>query len=147
MSDNGNICVRRKYMRQFTRPGGTETEQVEAHEEAQVKAQVDLLKWQKDILTSCSYDEKTGRELMEIAGYGSRTGNFKKGLQRLLDYKLLELTISDKPNSRPQKYRLTDKGRAIVQCLWSLVKGNEMYSQHTSALNSTHMCDAPTRIV
>jgi ATP-dependent DNA helicase RecG len=111
-------------MRQFTRPGGTETEQVEAHEEAQVKAQeaqVDLLKWQKDILTSCSYDEKTGRELMEIAGYGSRTGNFKKGLQRLLDYKLLELTISDKPNSRLQKYRLTDKGRAIVQGPMSLV--------------------------
>ena len=113
-----------------TPSGGTETEQVEAHEEAQVKAQeaqveaqVDLLKWQKDILTSCSYDEKTGRELMEIAGYGSRTGNFKKGLQRLLDYKLLELTISDKPNSRLQKYRLTAKGRAIVEGPMSLVLG------------------------
>lgn len=113
-----------------TPSGGTETEQVEAHEEAQVKAQeaqvgaqVDLLKWQKDILTSCSYDEKTGRELMEIAGYGSRTGNFKKGLQRLLDHKLLELTISDKPNSRLQKYRLTAKGRAIVEGPMSLVPG------------------------
>jgi ATP-dependent DNA helicase RecG len=113
-----------------TSSGGTETEQVEAHEEAQVKAQeaqvgaqVDLLKWQKDILTSCSYAEKTGRELMEIAGYGSRTGNFKKGLQRLLDHKLLELTISDKPNSRLQKYRLTAKGRAIVEGPMSLVPG------------------------
>ena len=101
--------------------GGTETEQVEAHEEAQVKAQeaqveaqVELLKWQHDILTSCSSGEKTGRELLEIAGYSSRTGNFKKGLQRLLDYKLLELTVPDKPNSRLQKYRLTEKGRRVL---------------------------------
>jgi len=81
---------------------GTSTEQIEAHEEAQVKAQeaqVDLLKWQKDILTSCSYDEKTGRELMEIAGYGSRTGNFKicmapklrdRGSLEILDRRLHE---------------------------------------------------------
>lgn len=108
-----------------TPSGGTDTEQVEAHEEAQdkaqdkaqeaqVEAQVELLKWQHDILTSCSSDERTGRELMEIAGYSSRTGNFKKGLQRLLDYKLLELTVPDKPNSRLQKYRLTDKGRRLL---------------------------------
>ncbi len=87
--------------------------QVEA-QEAQVEAQVDLLQWQKDVLRSCSYDEKTGREIMKNAGYTSRTGNFKKGLQRLLDYQLLELTIPDKPNSRLQKYRLTDKGRRLV---------------------------------
>lgn len=93
----------------------------EAHEEAQVKAQeaqdkaqVDLLQWQKDILSSCSYNDKTGRELMEIAGYGSRTGNFKKGLQKLLDDQLLELTIPDKPSSGLQKYRLTDKGRLLA---------------------------------
>jgi len=83
---------------------------VQAHDEAQeaqVEAQVDLLKWQKDILTSCSYNEKTGSELMEITGYSSRTGNFKKGLQRLLDYQLRELAISDKPNGR----RLLAKAR------------------------------------
>ncbi|HKZ16752.1 MAG TPA: RNA-binding domain-containing protein [Geobacteraceae bacterium] len=100
-----------------TPSGGTETEQVEAHEkaqEAQVEAQVELLKWQHDILISCSSGEKTGRELLEIAGYSSRTGNFKKGLQRLLDYQLLELTVPDKPNSRLQKYRLTEKGRRVL---------------------------------
>lgn len=98
---------------------------VQAHDEAQeaqVEAPVDLLKWQKDILTSCSYREKTGRELMEIAGYGSRTGNFKKGLQKLLDYQIIELTIPDKPNSRLQKYRLTKKGRRILAGVQGLRK-------------------------
>jgi len=83
-------------------------------QEAQDEAQVDLLQWQKDILTSCSCNDKTGRELMEIAGYGSRTGNFKKGLQKLLDDQLLVLTIPDKPSSRLQKYRLTDRGRRLL---------------------------------
>ena len=88
----------------------------EAQVEAQ-EAQVDLLKWQREVLISCFYDEKTGKEIMEVAGYGSRTGNFKKGLQRLLDYHLLELTIPDKPQSRLQKYRLTDKGRQLVAAI------------------------------
>jgi predicted HTH transcriptional regulator len=78
------------------------------------EAQVALQKWQQEVLMSCFYDEKTDKEIMEIAGYGSRTGNFKKGLQRLLDYQLLELTIPNKPNSRLQKYRLTGKGRRLV---------------------------------
>jgi ATP-dependent DNA helicase RecG len=86
--------------------------QVEAHEAHE--AQVDLFKWQKEILRACLSDEKTGREIMVIAGYSSRTGNYKKGLQRLLNDQLLELTIPDKPQSRLQKYRLTDKGRRLL---------------------------------
>lgn len=78
------------------------------------EAQVDLLNWQREVLKYCFDDEKTGKEIMKNAGYGSCTGNFKKGLQRLLDYRLLELTIPNKPNSRLQKYRLTDKGRRLV---------------------------------
>jgi len=95
---------------------GEVTAEVEA-QEAQVEAQeaqVGLAKWQLDLLISCSAGEKTGQELMRVAGYKSRTGNFKKGLQCLVENELLELTIPDKPQSRLQKYRLTAKGRALL---------------------------------
>lgn len=35
-------------------------------------------------------------------------------LQPALEAELIEMTIPDKPNSRLQKYRLTDKGRALL---------------------------------
>ncbi len=85
----------------------------EAQVEAQ-EAQVDLPKWQRDILSACSVGDKTARELLVVAGYRNRTGNFKKGLQRLLDERCMELTIPEKPNSRLQKYRLTAMGRQRI---------------------------------
>lgn len=78
------------------------------------EAQVGLLKWQVDILQSCLVNERSGKEILEIAGYKSRTGNFKKGLQKLINFQLLEMTIPDKPKSRLQKYRLTEKGRKYI---------------------------------
>jgi len=84
-------------------------------QEAQVEAQVELAKWLKAVLTACSSGERTGRELLHAAGYRNRTGNFKKGIRRLVNCRLIELTIPDKPNSRLQKYRLTDKGRLWLQ--------------------------------
>jgi predicted HTH transcriptional regulator len=88
--------------------------QVEA-QEAQVEAQVELLKWQKDVLSACSTAEKSGKELLLVAGYRNRTGNFKKGIQRLLDHQFIVHTIPDKPNSRLQKYRLTKKGEEYLK--------------------------------
>ncbi len=86
----------------------------EAQVEAQ-EAQVETPKWQRSMLTACSLGEKTGKDLLAVAGYRNRTGNFKKGLKRLVAEHFLELTISDKPNSRLQKYRLTAKGKALLQ--------------------------------
>lgn len=83
-------------------------------QEAQVKAQVELPKWQIDMLHACALGDKTGKELLAIAGYQNRTGNFKKGLMRLVNARFVELTIPDKPNSRLQRYRLTEKGRQAV---------------------------------
>jgi len=85
--------------------------------EAQVEAQVELQKRQFDVLLACSDGETTGKALLAVAGYSSRTGNFKKGLQRLIDSHFLELTIPDKPNSRLQKYRLTAAGRRLLSSL------------------------------
>lgn len=52
-------------------------------------------------------------ELVNTLGLKSKTGAFKRSLQKLLDKSLAEYTIPDKPNSRLQKYRLTEKGRQI----------------------------------
>ena len=64
------------------------------------------------VLMSCSTGERSGKELALAAGYLSRTGNFKKGLQRLIDLELIALTIPDKPTSSRQRYRITPNGRA-----------------------------------
>jgi len=83
--------------------------------EAQVAAQVEPLPWQTKILKGCSSDEKTGQELLSIAGFTSRSGNFKKGFQHLVDENLIEMTLPDKPNSRNQKYPLTRKGQRLLK--------------------------------
>ncbi len=103
------LTIRRKKATRQRAPA-----QVEA-QEAQVEAQVELLKWQKDILSACSTAEKSGKELLLVAGYRKRTGNFKKGLQRLLDHQFIVHTIPDKLNSRLQKYRLTKKGAEYLK--------------------------------
>jgi ATP-dependent DNA helicase RecG len=100
-------------IRQAADPVEAQEAQVEA-QEAQLGAQETLPQWQKAVLEFCLSGEKTSRELMAIAGYESRTGNFKKGLQRMLEQKLIELTLPDKPNSRLQKYRLTNRGRQAL---------------------------------
>ncbi|MBW2522055.1 MAG: Fic family protein [Deltaproteobacteria bacterium] len=53
-----------------------------------------------------------GREaLQSILGLSDRKSFRERYLKPALDDGLIEMTIPDKPNSRLQKYRLTDKGR------------------------------------
>jgi ATP-dependent DNA helicase RecG len=48
---------------------------------------------------------------MAVAGRTNRTKFRDQVLRPLLDDRLIEMTIPDKPRSSQQKYRLTDKGR------------------------------------
>lgn len=84
----------------------------QAQVEAQVEAQVALTDRDWDVLIACGTGEMTGKDLARVAGYQTRTGNFKKGLQRLVELGLVELTIPDKPTSSRQRYRITPKGRS-----------------------------------
>jgi len=53
-------------------------------------------------------------DLVSKLGLKSKTGALKRSLQELLDKGLVEYTIPDKPKSRLQKYRLTNKGKQVL---------------------------------
>lgn len=54
-------------------------------------------------------------ELLKLTGRSDRTKFRDQILNPLLVAELIEMTIPDKPNSRLQKYRLTEKGRAWLK--------------------------------
>lgn len=82
----------------------------EAQVEAQVKAQVDLR-----ILQTCAEQPRSSAEIAAALGHKSLSGNLRKRLPALRQAGLLAYTIPDKPRSRLQKYRLTDKGRQALE--------------------------------
>lgn len=84
---------------------------VEAYDEAHEPMTVVELK----ILDACSGEPQNTHFLLNVLGYKTRTGNFKRAISRLLKFACLEMTIPDKPKSRMQKYRITEKGRKILE--------------------------------
>jgi len=87
----------------------------EAHDGAHDEAHEPLSEIEQRILLACLDAPQNTRELLALLGYESRTGNFKKTLSRLLDLAFLEMTIPDKPRSKKQKYRLTERGRKLLK--------------------------------
>ena len=52
---------------------------------------------------------------MAVVGRSNRTKFRDQVLNPMLESGLIEMTIPDKPTSRLQKYRLTEKGRAWLR--------------------------------
>jgi ATP-dependent DNA helicase RecG len=75
-----------------------------------------LSRHQVEILRKCE-EESVISTLMEIAERADRTKFRNQVLNPLLEDKLLEMTIPDKPRSSKQKYRLTEKGQAFLASL------------------------------
>ncbi len=92
--------------------------QDEAQDEAQDGVQ-DVAEVEKRILKQLEGSAKTTHGILESLGYSARNRHFRAALQRLQQLGLIELTIPDKPNSKNQKRRLTDKGRQ-----WLKVNGD-----------------------
>jgi ATP-dependent DNA helicase RecG len=53
-------------------------------------------------------------ELSHVLGLETKTGAFKRSIKALLAQGLIEYTLPEKPNSRLQKYQLTDSGKAVL---------------------------------
>jgi ATP-dependent DNA helicase RecG len=100
-----------QFVQTLWRPASAASERVEAHE-AHDEAH-DPISWsERRIMAACLAAPRSTVELLATLGYTMRTGNFKRGLKKLLALHLLEMSMPDSPRSKNQMYRLTDKGRA-----------------------------------
>jgi len=91
--------------------------QVTPHVGAQSEAQSEAPSGAQSyaILTALSSGECSAAELMAGLGLETKSGAFKRLIKGLLKQDRIAYTIPDKPTSRLQKYRLTDKGRALLK--------------------------------
>ena len=71
-----------------------------------------VTRWIVVALGHCQAGARSRREIQEAIGFRHRETFQRNYLDQLLADSLLERTLPDKPNSRLQKYRLTEKGRA-----------------------------------
>ncbi|MBW1799430.1 MAG: transcriptional regulator [Deltaproteobacteria bacterium] len=71
----------------------------------------------ESILKALDKRPLSANELAEILELRSKTGAFKRTIKELMDRKFIEYTIPDKPNSRLQKYRLTDAGKRVLDSM------------------------------
>ncbi len=67
------------------------------------------------ILTALAAQPLGRSPLLSALGYSQPTGNYKAAMTKLLQARLIEPTIPDKPNSRLQQYRLTAQGKALLK--------------------------------
>ena len=88
---------------------------LQAHDEAHDEAH-DVTDTEWKILQACANGPQSAQELLAILGYRSRTGNFKISMTRLLEeWNALEQTLPHAQKSKNQRYRLTEKGRALLE--------------------------------
>ena len=63
------------------------------------------------VLTAVSERDMSRSELLAGLGLTNETRNARRHLDPLLEAGLIEWTVPDRPNSRLQRYRITDAGR------------------------------------
>ena len=60
-------------------------------------------------------EEKSRKELFSFLEIGNQTKNFNTNIKPLIETGIIELSMPEKPTSKNQKYRLTEKGRKLIK--------------------------------
>lgn len=81
------------------------------HEE---KHQVHLSDTQIEVLKALEDITLSRKDIFAAIGMNGDSRSFKRHIEPLLADGFIEMTVPDKPNSRLQKYRLTDSGKAFI---------------------------------
>jgi len=69
----------------------------------------------RDIVQTLVEQSLSANELTAKLKLESKTGSFKRTIKDLLGREIIEYTIPDNPKSRLQKYRLTAKGKDLLE--------------------------------
>ena len=104
------------------------------------KHQVELTGIQISVLKTLGNKTLSRKEIFTAIGMNGDSRSFKRHIEPLIEAGLIEMTIPDKPNSRLQKYRVTDDGSAIAPTYTTmLAKGRELMEsiQKDSVNNGT----------
>jgi Fic family protein len=79
------------------------------------KHQVDLSDTQLSVLKALKDKMLSRKEIFAAIGMSEDTRSYKRNIEPLLEGGLIEMTVPDKPNSKLQKYKLTDSGQAFIK--------------------------------
>lgn len=79
------------------------------------KHQVELSDIQVKVLKLLEDKTLSRKDIFAAIGLSGDSRSFKRHIEPLIEAVLLEMTVPDKPNSRLQKYRLTDSGKAQLE--------------------------------
>ena len=82
--------------------------------EGPVKGPVELTSIEKQVLVLCSQAPLSAKEISGRLGLAGKPGDIKRILANLREKECIEFTLSEKPLSRLQKYRMTDRGRKTL---------------------------------
>jgi ATP-dependent DNA helicase RecG len=104
------------------------TGQVIGQVTGQVTGQVE--KWVINALSACTEPKKSA-DIQEITGIKHRETFQRNYLDRLLEEGLIVRTIPDKPQSRMQKYIITEKGKQVLENQGKPPKGAYHVLKHT----------------
>ncbi len=88
----------------------TEVAEVGVHDGVHVTKLTEMMK--KIIMLLI--EPKSTPQLLVQLGYPRRTRNYEAAIKGLLDFKLIEMTLPDKPRSKNQQYCLTEKGMHLI---------------------------------
>ncbi|MDR2586790.1 MAG: Fic family protein [Coriobacteriales bacterium] len=89
--------------------------QTKHQDKHQDKHQVELNKVMLSVLRSLEAISLSRKEIFAVLNMSGDTRAFRRYIEPLLSGGYIEMTVLDKPNSKLQKYRLTDKGKAAIR--------------------------------